>query len=312
MFSSFTPQMFVAAAVPFGKQPPEEVAYHSAAAGLDDENLQMVFSVHQGYVYFIAARAQDFLAHPAAATPLAAALPGMPGHHGDGAYICELEHGLYGVLIKQDESLKSLVANEADALAFAVALDATVHRLERSEHARPWRGYRTALLDKARAAAKGGIWVGSLTAAVLLGLLVILSVVQARQKHEGDQLKDELRQSLQQVSATYRSSSVEPVMNLLGDIQKVSSVALQGNGRIVLYQMENGHTAYELEFPATTQAAVYRPLGAGLVVTAAANGKTFQVKKGNPGAAATKTAPSGPDSHPHRPPSGPGKMGGKA
>ena len=107
----YLPEHFVVGAVPFANEDPATVAYNNAAVLLDSETIRMIYSVENGYVYFIAADSKQFLEHLKSGTSLGNALPGMPGYNGDGIYLYNQPDGSAIALIKEGNSIHSVVIN---------------------------------------------------------------------------------------------------------------------------------------------------------------------------------------------------------
>lgn len=118
----FTPGSLIAGRVPIaGSVDTYTTAFHSAAAALDDERIQLIAVRHEGSIYYLAAPAEDFasVASPAA-TPLAQALPGWPGHAGPGFYWTNLRGGLVAVVhVTDDGDISVFTGLRADAERFA-------------------------------------------------------------------------------------------------------------------------------------------------------------------------------------------------
>ncbi len=85
----FVPRSVIAGRVPAAKgYPRHESVVADAAKCLDNEALQLTFVEVNGEFFYIASRASDFTGTKGRlANPLAVALPGVPGHQGDGLYV---------------------------------------------------------------------------------------------------------------------------------------------------------------------------------------------------------------------------------
>ncbi|MBK3780201.1 hypothetical protein G3A43_08015 [Paraburkholderia aspalathi] len=118
----FTPGSLIAGRVPVtGNVDTYTSAFHSAAAALDDERIQIVAVRSADSIYYLAAPAQDFasVASPAA-TPLAQALPGWAGHEGPGYYWTNLRGGLVAVVqVTDDGDISVFTGLRVDAERFA-------------------------------------------------------------------------------------------------------------------------------------------------------------------------------------------------
>jgi len=94
-------------------------AAEAAGAILGTENLALIWTRTQKDIWYLAAPAADLASHPNSLSALAAALPGASGHGGDGAYVCDLDHGLRAVVAKRDGALHSFVGTPAMVQRFA-------------------------------------------------------------------------------------------------------------------------------------------------------------------------------------------------
>lgn len=237
----FTPREFVSGfiAPPRGTKP-LEAAWHAAAVALDSERIRMVHHEADGGIYFLAADAGDFVSHPNAMTPLASAMPGSPGHKGDGAYFVELGSGIVGVAVKDPEGLRCYVGERGDALRFAGE-----QALYWPNDCELWTGYRQYESRHARRLANASILVGMVLTAFFLALSVLASAASETLSHRKEaslnSIRAEQREAVSQFSAEHPDAYVE-YRNLA-----VPVVAM--GGKLTRFESGGGNTTWEAEFP---------------------------------------------------------------
>ena len=106
---SHTPRSLIAGRTVATRGRDLDAATAAAAAILGTEQLAVICSRVKGDIWYLAVPAVDLASHPNSASPLAAALPGMAQHEGDGAYTSDLGPGLQAVVVKKGPVLHSYV-----------------------------------------------------------------------------------------------------------------------------------------------------------------------------------------------------------
>jgi hypothetical protein len=110
---SHTPRSLIAGRIVAARGRDLDAATAAAAAILGTDQLAVIHSRVKGDIWYLAAPAVDLASHPNSASPLAAALPGMAQHEGDGAYTLDLGPGLQAVVVKKGPALHSFVGSAA-------------------------------------------------------------------------------------------------------------------------------------------------------------------------------------------------------
>lgn len=237
----YTPKEFVSGFVapPRGVQR-LEAAWHAAAVALETERVRVVQHEADDGIYFLAAAAGDFVSHPNARTPLAAALPGAPGHKGDGAYFVDLGSGIVGVVVKGPQSLKCYVGERGEATQFA---DGLAHYWPRE--CETWVGFRQYESRHARRLAQTAIIVGMALTAILLGLSVMASAASEMFSHRKDTAIEVIRTEQQRTSAQLGAQPVDAYQ----EYRKLAGPVVKMGGKLNRFESAGGATAFEAEFP---------------------------------------------------------------
>lgn len=113
-----------------------EAAYNVACLVLDSDRIALICSVSGQFVYYLACLAADLASNPRGSTCLlAASLPGMPGHRGQGLYTAD-NNRLVACVLFDARGLRSYVGEPDVAAEFPVAEGAAgspVYRVELDE-----------------------------------------------------------------------------------------------------------------------------------------------------------------------------------
>lgn len=238
----FTPRTFVTG---FIMQPPGvnpmEAAWHAAAVGLDTEHVRLITREADGGIYFLAAGANEFSSRPNAMTPLASALPGDPGHQGDGAYFASLGSGIVAVVIKEPTSLRCYVGEQSESLRFAGGLP----QYWPTECA-DWVGFRQYESKYAQHIAKFTIFTGMGLAAVFIALSLLASASTAMLKHRKEIALDFIRSEQQNAANQLNAGFVDDYRSYRA---KAADVIALG-GVLTRFESVEGKTNWEAEFPA--------------------------------------------------------------
>lgn len=228
-FTRFTPKGVIAGVVPAitgNLAVARETAYHAAAEALDTERVHMIVSVHEGYAWYLAAASQQFASMPNAGTPLAACLPGMPNHQGDGAYQVS-ERGQISVAVKhlktlevfpdipQGGSQQTYVVNEANPV--------------------PWQPYFISELRYVRQQTSRMILAG--VAALAVGLVVWLGATVANGLLNSAVIDREQATVDETIAAVQRLSIKQPVSAQLIRLQQLSESVIRAGGQLHRYQI---------------------------------------------------------------------------
>jgi hypothetical protein len=238
----FTPRSFIAGRLSARRGEDAQLVTEAAGGVLGTEHLAVIYTRLLGDVWYLAAPATDLASHPDAASTLAAALPGAPGHEGDGAYTADLSTGLQAVVVKQGDKLHCFVGSPAMVLRFAALEGAT------ATHACAGKGMvwqlpeAASLRRKARlqtSVTASGLLVAVLSAAVWLWAALDVS-------HQ-----DALGQALQKEHLKAWASAVAALQpsvypKALADLQKAVTQAGQENGALVEFDYRAGRATWTL------------------------------------------------------------------
>lgn len=219
---------------------PLEAAWHTASVTLETERIRLVYRLADEGIYFIAADAADFIAHPDANNPLSAALPGAGGHMGNGAYFCDIGYGSIAVVIKGEGSLRCYVGDRAEVLQFASGCD---EYWVDSEDGDSWIGFRYLENRQTQRLVNAFVMAGGVLTALFLAVYLIASwrtavvtsradvAVQKIRAQEQD-LANELNKVPPEAFAGYRDL-ITPLLAKEGRLLQVEST-----GETIKFEME--------------------------------------------------------------------------
>jgi hypothetical protein len=250
----FTPKEFVAGFIAHPKGTNAiEAAWHAAAVALETERIRFVQHEADGGIYFLAADAADFVTHPNAMTPLAAAIPGAAGHQGDGAYLVELGNGLFAVVVKGPLSLSCYIGEKPEAMKFAEGLE-----LHFPIHCELWTGYRQYESRSARKFAKGVVFFGMALTVIFLGMSIAASAGAEFFSHRKDAAINSIRNAQQSTVAQFSTQFPDSY----ADYRKLTISIVALGGRLIRFEANDGVSTWEAEFPSWV--SDLSSLGAGI------------------------------------------------
>lgn len=237
----YTPREFVSGFIepPRGVKP-LEAAWHAAAVALETERVRLVQREADGGLYFLAANSGDFVSHPNAVTPLAAAIPGSPWHQGDGAYFSDLGSGLVAVVVKAPKSLKCYVGGRDEALLFAQG-----HAAHWPQEGAPWVGFRQYESRQARRLAHWAIVSGMALAAAFIAVTVLAAATAATLTHRKDAAIERVRAEQQRTAGQLGARP----QDAYAEYRKLSGAVVTLGGRLIRFESAQGVSSWEAEFP---------------------------------------------------------------
>jgi len=240
----FTPREIVSGFIEIPpKASPLEAAWHASAIALDTERVRVVQHEAEGGIYFIAADASDFVNHPDATTQLAAALPGHPGHKGDGAYFVDVSRGIIAVVIKSEKMLRCYVGEHTETTLFAEGYD---HYWPTEDDARSWVGYRQYESYHARKLTQKLVVFGMLAATMLvvtsLGLTAATNMLAQRHTNSLNAIRDAQQITLAQLNTKSPDAYRE--------YRELSTKLLNIGGTLIKFESKDGKSNWDAEVPA--------------------------------------------------------------
>ena len=242
MGAPYTPRSLVAGCIPARRGPGLAQAAAAAAELLGTDALAVIQRRWQGAIWYLAAPAADLSSDPGATSVLAAALPGAPGHAGDGAYTVALAAGLQAVVVKHGPALRSFVGTPALAERFARLEGATVTHVCQLP-GEPWE------LPLAAARRQQSRWqaavIGSGLLVALLGAAAWLWAAQdgAAQAAQREALLREHRAALAEAQ---RLLAPPPYPQALADLQRAVAQAAKAQGALLKFEHAQGQSSWTL------------------------------------------------------------------
>lgn len=268
-----TPIGFVAGRIPSVRDPWES-AWHAASSALETREVKLIVSNQGGSTWYLAAPARDFASYPDAGSSLAAALPGMPGHMGSGAYIAQAADRQTGVvLLENDGMLRVFVGEREEAVEFSKQYKARIVDAGATAPVE-WEGYHQALERLSRKTTKLAINVGVFAAIPIFALWIGLSAFSSWSNVRIDKAQSDLDRGVQTMITTVNANLDSPVRHHLMEIQTLANRVAKARPlacttspcqmpSIPIYQVKNGQTYWELDLPQWVTPGFYSDLGAG-------------------------------------------------
>ncbi len=260
----FTPDSIIAAAVPYGSQDPREAAYNNAAYALDRDDVHMLASVDNKKVFYIAAASEDFAAHMNAVTPLAASLPGMKGHQGDGAYLAISESG-YAVVLRKGEELYSYVGDRQSVDAFIASHDVPTFGANDAA-ALPWEGFRLGAVQRAEKVARRTIMTGFVLAILSFATWIGFATLSANIDAEVDAKRMEAQKSIDSAVSQLKNISTQPVIQDIYAMQRIIALTSNAGGFVNFFKIEKDEITWRVELPTYVLNDYIEQLGTGLTL----------------------------------------------
>jgi hypothetical protein len=238
----FTPRNLISGHIKVSRTKDVDAAADAAASVLGSDSVAVVCTRSLGEVWFLACPAADLASHPDALTSLAAALPGAPGHEGDGAYLCDLAGGLQAVVVKQGDNLHSFVGSPAMAQRFATLEQAS------ATHVFVGKGLPWLVPVAARVKREARLTLAITASGLLVALFAAITWGWAARDVSR---QTELREALQkerQKAWTAAVASLEPPAypKALADLQKAVTHAVQEKGALVEFDHHDGRSTWIL------------------------------------------------------------------
>lgn len=277
-YDVYTPDSVIAAAVPFGNEDPREVAYNNAAYALDRDAIHLIYSVDGRYVYYIAASSSDFAGHPNAATPLAAALPGMKEHQGDGAYVT-ISGSAYAVIIKRENDMFSYVGDKQSVDAFIASHGVpTVNTLETA--LAPWEGFQLGSMRRAAELAKISAVTGILVLVLAIAGWFYFALKSTDYSDTIDQSVSSINRSIQTSITKLSDFTTHPLQKSLEDLQRITILSTEVGGWVKKYEVDDkGNVGWTVELPRWVTGEYLDKFGKGLNISRPSDSEFIIVEK---------------------------------
>lgn len=281
----FVPDVFVAGCVPDDgpqeqrRNRPWAPAELAARNALDEVPIRMVVHKHEGKLYYIAARADQFasLAHDTS-MPLSAVLPGAAGHKGPGVYARPLGQGRFSALaVLPDGQVQSFCQTSMQELRrVAGSLELSIIEAFDERDAMDWTG----AVEHQAAQVRKVAHVAFTACAAVAVISTAAAVVSLMAKGHFEPLRESLSEQFSQDMAAQVASLNQAVAHRapagFDELDKVSQTAVALHGRVLYFSQSRNTTKYELELPAATTAEDLRALGP---VTTELSGSYLRVRK---------------------------------
>lgn len=249
----------IAGSVPAHTGDVEQSAAYVATDALDTSAVHYHFFHAKGdpRAYYFAVPSKALSSFPNARTPLTAAIPGAPGHLGEGAYVVSAD-GLSAAALLQNGELRLLVNSQDVIQRHLAELGVPVHEVESLEG-----GQLTSSRSRGRGAAERLSSVVSKLSIFALGVAVFgwFGLTMANGYVQG-KVEDSYRarsQALATVAQQMNFSS--PLSQQVSKLHSLGSLALRSGGYIEKFEYRAGATSYELAVPKAAEEAARKNLG---------------------------------------------------
>jgi hypothetical protein len=238
----YTPRNLIAGHLQGPRKSALDAAASAAAGILGTEHIALVCTWDKGHIWYLATDAADLASHPDATCALGIALPGAKGHEGDGAYQCELAHGLTAVVVKQGEALHSFVGTAAMAQRFVQQEGATATHTCTGPGSQ-WQFPLAASLRR-EARLQTAITATGLVVATLAALTWGWAAYGVSQQ---EAMRATLQAEHQHAWDSALTLLVPPANpKALSDLQKAVAQAVQEKGVLVQFEYRDGHSTWTL------------------------------------------------------------------
>ncbi len=258
----FTPDSIIAAAVPFGGEDPREAAYNNAAYALDRDDVHLLVSVENKKVFYIASASEDFAAHLNAVTPLAAALPGMKGHQGDGAYLAISESG-YAVVVRKGDELFSYVGDRQSVDAFIASHDVPTFSANDAA-ALPWEGFRMGTVKRAERVARTTILVGFVLSILSFAAWIGFASWSADLDEQIAKMQSQSQTQVASAVNQLKNFTTQPVLQDIRAMQNIIALTSNTGGIVNYFRIDKGETTWRVELPTFVLNDYIEQFGKGL------------------------------------------------
>lgn len=241
--------------------------YH-AQEFLHTDRAHVLVAEHEGVCFFLAVPSVSLAGHPAFATPLACALPGHPGHRGDGAYLLSLGTHEVTVLRRGDrfslrcgypEEVREAIRQEAAEIQEAPLEVVEVQESHAQRMVSEGWWYRGVTDKVARLIGLSCLALVGLSACVLVATNVLLGLKSGVAKDNPERLVTQANQVLATTTLT------QPLGEQVVRLTELFSATTRGGGWIegYTYSPERGE-AFTTTLPSWASADIVQELGANV------------------------------------------------
>lgn len=273
----FTPRNLVAGRLPFVKGYERDSIYHAAESLLNCGQVRFIYSIKDGFVYWIAAPASEFGNNIDSASPIEAALPGIKEHMGDGAYIIQSSQTINTIVVKNERGLCSYSGPPAMVAKFN-AQEGNDDIFYPTKGKMKWISLGDAERRRTQSLFKLSALVGLLMNVMGAAIWISASIYEGAQASQLTQIVEEQKRSITTLVGSLNAKAVRnPVLDEHAKLEKF--VASTYNGRIMHFKMSNGKTSWAIEIPSWTPQEELAQLGHGIQITQLPNAK-MMVSKG--------------------------------
>lgn len=239
----FTPRSFLGGfvRVPEGEKRYRDATWHAAAVALDTDAVRLICARDRDGVYYLAAPAGEFANHPDAASVLGTALPGMPGHEGDGVYCCDLGGNVVASVRKAAQVLETYIGERRDAERFAgggsVFWPQTPAR---------WVGHREMQSRASQAVIHRVAIVAGVLSVVLLAVGGVARYGTARIGQDVNRIRESLLLQQQTTAEQLRKLPPNPFL----EYRRIGNEVVVREGTLRRFDANGGEVSYAAELPA--------------------------------------------------------------
>ena len=282
----------IAGSVPAHAGDVEQSVAYTAADALGTSALHYFFWHGKGEprAYYIAVPSKHLASNPDARTPLTAAIPGAPGHRGDGAYVVS-QDGLSAATLLIDGSL-SLITNTRDVIERHLQeIGVPIHELDGNGG-----GELASAQSRGRRSAEKFSAVASKASAFFIGIgVACTAALMGSTGYLTAKAEDSYLKRAQAIAkAAEDLNFVSPLSQQVHRLHNLATTALGGNGWIEKFDYTNGVTSYEVVVSQEAKDAALKRLEKGhdvidrddMVVI------TYRDGRGAPAAAAAAALPA--------------------
>lgn len=228
---------------------------------LGTQQVHLTTAVGDGTVYYLAVPSKALASHAEFACPLAAALPGHPGHAGDGAYVHWMQSHAAAVLRRGTELnlLVGLAEEVMDAIKAAELVTIDVSQAPGEVLRAPSWHYRMLATRAANYTSTLSLAVLGLAGVTYLASQALIGYVSAGEATRAQTLATQANAAIEAAQLT------QPLGKQVHRITALSTLVVKTGGWIDGYQVTNGSgERFVISLPSWVTADVIREMGDGV------------------------------------------------
>lgn len=249
-----------------------EVAWNKASELHDTEKVHFIHTVTEGRVWLLSIPSSTLANSGAAGTPLAMALPGFPGHKGDGVYVAAMDWGVAAVLLNNGKLTTATGPQDLVADHIRQA-ELPVYDVENASLA-PWMPYGLEKQRRREALVVAAMAAGLRSIPVAMMILAAAGLVRAGAAAYSAWSAKAQSAAMQKTTEMVREAYDVPLSRVFNGFDRMAASVMAAGGHMVSYRYTGGKITWTAVLPGWTPDDVIARLSAnGGVVQRNASGQ---------------------------------------